>query len=68
MGFSLKNNAITNYLRDAREEMHKVVWPSRKTVIRDTIIVIGISVAVGVLFSALDFGFNAGLQKLVELR
>lgn len=68
MGFSLKHNALTKYLRDAREEMHKVVWPSRKTVIRDTLIVIGISIAIGIFFGALDFGFNAGIQKIVETR
>lgn len=68
MGFSIKNNALTNYIRDAREEMRKVVWPSRKTVVRDTLIVIGISIAVGAFFGGLDFGFSVGLQKLVELR
>lgn len=68
MGFSLKNNALTNYIRATREEMRKVVWPTRKTVIRDTLIIIGISIAVGVFFGALDFGFSVGIQKIVDIR
>lgn len=43
------------------DELKKVVWPSRDTVVRHTIMVI-VSVAVAVLiFASLDYG----LQKLV---
>jgi len=68
MGFSLKNNALTNYFRESSEELKKVTWPTRKTVLRDTLIVIGISVAVGLFFGGLDFVLNIGLEKLIEIR
>jgi preprotein translocase SecE subunit len=64
--FSLSDNALVNYIRNSREELGKVVWPSRSKVVLHTAIVIGISVVMGIVFGALDFGFNAGLQKLIE--
>jgi preprotein translocase subunit SecE len=50
------------FLKEARSELGKVVWPSRRETIRITIAVILISVAVAALLGAADFG----LTKLVE--
>jgi preprotein translocase SecE subunit len=48
-----------DYLRSARAEMLKVSWPSRRDTLRYGSLVIGISVAVSVLFATLDSGFTA---------
>jgi preprotein translocase SecE subunit len=63
--FSLSDNPLMNYLRASREELGKVVWPSRTKVVLHTSIVIGISLAMGAFFGALDFGFNTGFQQLL---
>ncbi len=65
---SLSNNPLSNYLRESREELRKVAWPSRKTVVRDTLIVVGISVIMAAFFGLLDFGLSNGFQKLLEYR
>lgn len=57
---------LVNYVRESREELRKVVWPSRQTVIRDTLIVLGISVTMAVFFGALDYGLNQGFQALLD--
>lgn len=57
---------ITSYVRESREELRKVVWPNRETVVRDTIIVVGISVAMAIFFGALDFGLNKGFEGILE--
>lgn len=57
---------IVSYVRESREELRKVVWPSRKMVVRDTLVVVGISFAMAVFFGALDFGLNAGFQALLD--
>jgi preprotein translocase subunit SecE len=56
---------ITNYLRGAREELAKVVWPDRQTAINHTIVVIGISLAVAIFLGAIDLGLTVILQKLL---
>ncbi len=68
MAFSLGNNPVSKYIRESREELGRVAWPSRKTVIRDTLVVVGISVIMAVFFGALDFGLSSGVQKILEYR
>jgi preprotein translocase subunit SecE len=46
---------IVHFLREVREELRKVTWPTRYQTVRLTLIVIGVSLAVGVYLSALDF-------------
>ena len=53
------------YLRGVREEMKKVTWPSRKQVIRDTLVVIGISVAFAVYFGIIDYGLTELLSSVL---
>jgi preprotein translocase SecE subunit len=66
--FSLSDNALVNYIRASREELGKVVWPSRSKIIKHTAIVIGISVVIGAFFGGLDLGFTTGLEKLIDLK
>ena len=39
-------NIIVKYFRESYEELKKVSWPSRKDTVRDTLIVIGVSLGV----------------------
>ena len=57
---------ITSYVRESREELRKVVWPTRQMVVRDTLIVVSISLAMAIFFGALDFGLNVGFQALLD--
>jgi preprotein translocase subunit SecE len=66
MAMSLTNNPLVNYVRESKEELKKVAWPTRQTVIRDTVIVVSISLATAVFFGAIDFGLSTGFQKLIE--
>lgn len=59
-------NPVVTYVKESKEELKKVAWPSRKQVIRDTAIVIGVSFVMALFFGALDFGLAAGLQKILE--
>jgi preprotein translocase subunit SecE len=52
-----------NFLREVRDELKKVVWPTRAEVIRLTGVVILVSLIVGVFLGGTDFI----LTKLVAL-
>ncbi|MBT4850017.1 preprotein translocase subunit SecE [Candidatus Parcubacteria bacterium] len=56
---------IANYFKGAREELAKVVWPSRETTTQHTLVVIGISVVVAVFLGGIDFLLNRVLQFLI---
>ncbi len=51
------------FLQQVRIEMKKVVWPTRAQTIRLTLLVIGVSAAVGLFIGALDILF----VKIIEL-
>ncbi|MCA9375998.1 MAG: preprotein translocase subunit SecE [Candidatus Doudnabacteria bacterium] len=54
--------AVVAYFREAREELQKVVWPTRKELYRHTWIVIAISLGVAALLGLLDLVLQQGLQ------
>ena len=54
------------FLKQAYEELQVVIWPTRKEVIRLTIVVIGISLAVGIYIGGLDFVFTKLLQYIIR--
>ncbi|PJA88125.1 MAG: preprotein translocase subunit SecE [Candidatus Moranbacteria bacterium CG_4_9_14_3_um_filter_40_7] len=58
-------NKITQFLREAKEELFKVNWPSKKQVIDYTLIVIGISVAVAVFLGSLDYLFGYMIKMFI---
>lgn len=57
---------ITEYLKEAREEIKKVVWPTREETLRSTLVVIAMSAAVAVFFWALDLLYNRALAFLIK--
>ena len=63
---SLTNNPLVNYARNSREELKKVSWPSRKQIVRDTLVVIGISVAMGAFFALADKLFEIGFRQILN--
>jgi preprotein translocase subunit SecE len=56
---------IINFLKEVREEMGKVNWPTKREVFKNTLIVIGISVVLAAFLGGLDFLFTNLLNKLV---
>ena len=50
------------FIKEARAELTKVVWPSRAETIRITMAVVGMSLGVAIFLGAVDFG----LTKLFE--
>ena len=56
---------LISYLKETRQEMRHVNWPSRQNTIRFTLLVIGVSAIVAVLLGSLDFLFQFLLGKFV---
>ncbi len=54
---------IVNFFKDYKSEIKKVVWPTRQTVVKNTLIVLVMCLFVGIYIAALDFG----LAKLIGL-
>lgn len=57
---------LIRYLREAKEELEKVTWPSRRDTVRYSAIVVGVSVGLAVGIALLDWGLTVGLNQLVQ--
>jgi len=64
---ALKGSIIA-YLRDVRDELKHVVWPSRAEIIRHTAAVVVFSAVVALLLAGLDLGFNRGIEELLKIK
>lgn len=50
---------LLNFLKEVREELAKVTWPSREQTIRYTILVILVALVVGIFLGGLDYILTA---------
>lgn len=57
---------IINFLKEVREELAKVSWPTREQTVRYTILVIIVAVAVGVFLGGLDYILTALTTIILE--
>ncbi|MDB5188968.1 MAG: Protein translocase subunit SecE [Candidatus Nomurabacteria bacterium] len=57
--------SITTFLKQTRNELHHVVWPSRARTIAYTIIILVVSLVLGYLLNAFDLGFRAALAPFI---
>jgi len=58
-------NRIVRFFKEVKSEMKKVVWPSQKQVIKNTLIVLLAVFVIGIVIWVLDIVFQLGLSKLI---
>lgn len=61
----ISSNSAVSFLKEVREEVKKVVWPSRQETIRMTAIVVGASAVVGIYLTMLDYILNRAVGLIV---
>ena len=65
--FSRSWGAIRRYFRELRSELKKVVWPTPKQVLKNTLIVLACVLTVGVFIWVFDFVATNGISALIKL-
>lgn len=58
---------IVKYFRDTFSEMKKVMWPSKKQIINNTLVVFVVVVVMALIIFLLDTLFGLGLTGLLNL-
>ena len=56
---------LSDFLREAKEELTKVNWPTRTQTINYTLIVIGISLVIAAFLGGLDYVFAYIIKTFV---
>jgi preprotein translocase subunit SecE len=54
------------FLREARSELGKVVWPSRRDLLRITMAVVILSLVVAVFLGLIDYGLNYSIEYFIN--
>ena len=58
--------AIARYFRELRSELKKVVWPTPKQVLKNTMIVLACVLIVGIFIWVFDFAAGNGIKWLIQ--
>ena len=53
------------YLKHVREEFTHIVWPSNRTALAHTLVVILIAIIIALLVSILDYVFGLGVNRVI---
>ena len=56
--------AICRYFRELRSELKKVVWPTPKQVLKNTLVVLACVLVVGIFIWLFDFVAGTGIEAL----
>ena len=65
--FARTFGAICRYFRELRSELKKVVWPTPKQVLKNTLIVLACVLVVGVFIWVFDYVSSIGMTALINL-
>ena len=63
---TLRDNAITRYLRETWAELKKVRWPTRQEAQNLTLIVLAVTVGMAIILGLMDFFFAWEFKGLID--
>ncbi len=61
-----KQNKAVKFFKEVKSELKKVVWPSKKQVVNNTLIVIAAVLVIGIVIWAFDAIFQYGLFRFLQ--
>jgi preprotein translocase subunit SecE len=59
---------IIDFIRESRQEMAKVTWPTRKETIITTVFVVVMALIAGIFFLVVDAGLGYAISKILGMR
>ena len=61
-----ENTQKKSWLKGAKAEFKKIIWPDKKTLAKETVAVVSVSVVVGAIIAVIDFLIQHGVDILVN--
>ena len=61
-----KSSRVVTFFKEVKSELKKVVWPSRKQLVNNTLIVIAAVLIIGIVIWAFDAIFQYGLFRFLQ--
>ena len=57
----------SGFFRSLKAEFKKIIWPDKKTTVKETTAVVVVTVILGAIIALLDFVIKTGLDKLIQI-
>ncbi|MBE5868316.1 MAG: preprotein translocase subunit SecE [Lachnospiraceae bacterium] len=67
MGDSAEKAKKPSFFKGVKAEFKKVIWPDKKSMFRQAVAVVGISIVVGVIIAVIDLVAQYGVNFLTSL-
>lgn len=67
MGDSAEKAKKPSFFKGVKAEFKKVIWPDKKSMFRQAVAVVGISIVVGVIIAVIDLLAQYGVNFLTSL-
>lgn len=56
-----------SFFKGLKAEFHKVIWPDKETIVKQSTAVVVVSVILGIVISLLDMGIKFGVEKILNI-
>ena len=56
-----------SWFKGLKSEFSKIIWEDKKTITKQTVAVVSISIVLGLVIAVLDMGLQYGLEFLINL-
>ncbi|MCM1186798.1 MAG: preprotein translocase subunit SecE [Lachnoclostridium sp.] len=67
MGDSTDKQARPGFFTGVKAEFKKISWPDRQSTLKQSLVVVAISIVLGIIIAILDYVINYGVQFLIKL-
>ena len=67
MGDSAEKKAVPGFFKGVKTEFKKIIWPDKTATLRQSVAVVVISVAVGVIIALLDYVAKYGVNFITSI-
>ena len=67
MGDSTEKKAKPSFFKGVKAEFKKISWPDRQTTLKQSVVVVAISVVVGLIIAVLDVVIQYGVNFLTSI-
>ena len=67
MAEKAEKSSKKSWIDGLKAEFKKIIWPDRKSLVKQTGAVVAVSIVLGVMIAVLDFIFQYGIDILVNI-
>ncbi len=61
------NDQKNSWFKGVKAEIKKIIWPSKKDLAKQTVVVLVSAIVIGIIVAIIDMGIQYGIDALINL-